>query len=321
MTTQPGNGEPARQVDGAPATSQPGGSKPAPAQEAAIHCQKCGHLNAPQTRKCAKCAADLLPGASFFKRLAMFVISSLLAATCFYYFAVLLKKVEPGGKSSLYLVTLLVFGILLVGNGLIQALRKIPLDERYATRAKRHASLNKLQAIDDYGSAMQSAPKHLVLTYLGERARLFQELGLDGQAADDWRHALVLINERIARATPPAPDLFDQRAGLYKNLGMQDEYKLEMLLYSIEKEKTFKSKANGIAADWQEGLVKGSEDAKRQEFQKLRAGILQDPRFRITAQCKKCRKSVDLDFKLNCPKGKNHLVTNIRPILGKPEPS
>jgi hypothetical protein len=68
-------------------------------------------------------------------------------------------------------------------------------------------------------------------------------------------------------------------------------------------------------------LTKGSEDAKRQEFQNLRAGILQDPKFSITAQCKKCRTTVELDHKLHCPKGARHKVTNIRPVLKKPETS
>lgn len=312
---------PAGEGVGAPAASQPAGSTPARAKEPAIHCQKCKHENVPNAQKCARCGANLLPGAGLAQRLWIFFSATSLAVTCFYFFFINIKKIELGGKPAIYLVGLLIFGILTLGFGLIQSLRKIPLDERYVMRARRHASLNKLQAIADYGSAMQTAPQYLVLNYLVERAKLYQDLGMPGQAASDWQRALAKINDRIARANPPVPDLFKQRAELYKNLDMKDEYALEMLLYSIEKEKTFKFKEDQVASGMQEGFSKGTEDLKRQEFHKLRIGIMQDPKFRIVAECKKCRATVDLDYKLHCTRKTSHRVTNIRPVLRKPDPS
>ena len=290
-------------------------------EQAAIHCHQCKKVNPPQAQKCAGCGANLLPGTSLVQRFVIFVCCTLLAVISFSSVQHLAKKVEPGDKNSIYVVGLLIFGLLILGYGFIQSLRKVPLDERYATRAKRHASLNKLQAIADYSSAMRIAPKHLVLNYLGERAKLEREVGMTEQAMSDWQRALEMVNERIAKANPPVPELFQQRADLHQNLGRPDEHSLDMLAYAIEKEKTLTTKEGELAESWEEGFIKGSEDVKRQELQKLRAGILQDPRFRIIAECKKCHKIVNLDSKLKCPKDKKHKVSNIRPVLRKTGPA
>lgn len=308
---------PAEEVIGAPAANQLAGTKPVEVGGPAIHCHKCKHVNAPDAQKCARCDANLLPGISLGQRFGILVFSTLLAVAIFYAFFMNINKVEAGEKNTLYLVALPIFGVLIFGYGIIKFLRKIPLDERYVNRARRHLSLNKLQTIADYGSAMKTAPQYLVLNYLIERAKLYQDLGMSAEAGLDWQRALEKINDRIAREKPPVPDMFKQRAQLYKNLKMEDEYALEMLLYTIEKEKTLKSKRGHIAEGWEEGLQKGSEDAQRQELQKLRAEIMINQKYKIVGQCKKCHSIVDLDAKLDCTNNSKHHITNINPALRK----
>ena len=312
---------PAEEEIGAPAANQPAGTKPVEAGGPAIHCHKCKHVNAPDAQKCARCGANLLPGTSLGQRFWILVFSTLMAVVIFYAFFMNSNKVEAGGKNALYLVALPIFGVLMFGYGIIKFLRKIPLDERYVNRARRHLSLNKLQTIADYGSAMQTAPQYLVLNYLIERAKLYQDLGMSAEAGLDWQRALEKINDRIARAKPPVPGLFKQRAELYKNLKMEDEYALEMLLYTIEKEKTFKFKRGHIAEGWEEGLKQGSEDAQRNELRKLRAEIMKNQKYGIVGQCKKCKSIVDLDARLDCTNNPKHLIQNISPTLRKIDPS
>ena len=148
-------------------------------------------------------------------------------------------------------------------------LRITPLYERYATRAKRHFELNPWQAIADYGSAIYNAPKTQAFDYLLEKAKLHQGLGMTVEARTDWQQALENINTRIVQSRASI-DLIKQCAEIYKYLGMDDEYAMQMLQYTIDKEKTFKTKPGQIAEGWEEGLQKGSEDAQRQELQKLR---------------------------------------------------
>jgi hypothetical protein len=101
-----------------------------------------------------------------------------------------------------------------------------------------------------------------------------------------------------------------------RDLGMQDEYAMQMLQYTLEKEKTFKTKRSDIAMGWQEGLKKGSEDYHRQELDKLRAEILANPRYKIVAECKQCHSVVDLDASLNCPNNfKHRKIINIHAAL------
>ncbi len=119
--------------------------------------------------------------------------------------------------------------------------RKTPLHERYEIRAKRHASLNPQQAIADYGAAINSAPKPLAFDYLLERAKLSQEQGMTMEARTDWQYALENINARLAKPKAPV-DLKKQHAEIKKCLCMDDEYAMEMLQYTIEKENTFKFK-------------------------------------------------------------------------------
>jgi ribosomal protein L40E len=285
----------------------------------AIHCQKCKHENAPGAKKCSQCGTDLLPGAGIGQRLGVLGSSLFLAVISFFAAFLFFKyNAEWGGKDLIFLLGLIGFGVLLFGFGILWSLRKTPLHERYEIRAKRHVSLNPQQAIADYGAAINSAPKPLAFDYLLERAKLSEKQGMTMEARTDWQYALENINARLAKPKAPV-DLKKQRAEIKKNLGIEDEYAMEMLQYTIEKENTFKFKRGHIAEGWEEGLKQGSEDFQRQELQKLRAEIMKNHKYGVVGQCKKCKSIVDLDARLDCTNNPKHQIKEINPTLRKTE--
>jgi ribosomal protein L40E len=286
-----------------------------------IHCLKCKHENAPGAKKCNQCGTNLLPGTGIGQRFGVFGCSTILVVISFVV-AFLFFRYKPGfgGKDWIYLAGLIFFGVLMFGFGIIWSLSKTPLYEQYATRAKRHTSLNPLQAIADYGSAIDIAPPTQAFNYLLERADFYRGLGMLLEARTDLQHALENINGRMAKSKAPVIDLIKQRAEIYKYLGMEDEYAMEMLLYTIEKEKTFKFKQNDIAMGMEEGFKKGTEDSKRNELQQVRGEIMKNRKYGIVGQCRKCHSIVDLDHKLVCTNNPKHLkITNIIPALRKME--
>jgi tetratricopeptide (TPR) repeat protein len=281
-----------------------------------IYCQKCNHENPPNALKCQNCGKNLLPGVGASQRVAI-LISAIFIATLSIVAAILIYRFKPeiGGKDLLYLLALIGFGAFILLFGLILTFRKTALHERYEMRAKRHVSSNPWQAIADLSSAINMAPQIQAFDYLLERAKLHQELGKKAEAKADWQHALENINQRIA-VPKSSIDLFKQRAEIFDYLGMEDEYALQMLEYTIEKEKTFKTKRKDIAMGWEEGLKKGSEDMQRQELEKLRTEIMTNQRYKIIGHCKKCRLMVDLNARLECTNNAKHQkITDIRPII------
>jgi len=287
--------------------------------EQVIFCQKCKNENAPDATRCSRCGTTLLPGAGVGERLVVF-IGSLIFAMLGFGAAYLFFRFKPefGGKDWIYLAGLIVFGVFVVFVGLFGSLRKIPLHERYGTRAKRHASLNPWQAIADYGSAIKTAQPTQAFDYMLERAKLYQGLGKTVEARADWQGALENINIRL-EAPKASVDLIKQRAEIFRDLGMQDECAMQMLQYTIEKEKTFKSKRSDVAMGWEEGLLKGSDDFNRQELDKIRTEILANPKYKIVGQCKNCHSVVDLGAWLECTNNAKHKkITDMHPIMSEP---
>ncbi len=287
-----------------------------------VHCHKCNHENPPNAIKCQHCGKNLLPGMRASQRLAIF-ISAIFISILSFAAAILIYRFKPeiGGKDLLYLLGLIGFGAFVFLFGLILTFRKTALHERYVMRAKRHVSSNPWQAIADLSSAINIAPQIQAFDYLLERAKLYQGLGKNAEARADWQRVLENINHRIA--SPKASiDLFKQRADIFGYLGMEDEFALQMLEYTIEKEKTFKTKRKDIAMGWEEGLQKGSEDMKRQELEKIRTEIMTNQRYKIIGQCKKCRSMVDLNARLECTNNAKHQkIIDIRPIIRDTNPS
>ena len=280
-----------------------------------IHCQKCKLENPPNAQKCSQCGANLLPGAGMGQRLGILGCSIVLAVISLALaIFVYISKLEIGGKELIYLAGLIIFWVLMFGFGILWSLRKTPRYERYETRAKRHVSLNPWQAIADFGSAIDLAPQANAFDFLRERAKLYQQLGLTSEARADWQHALDNINNRMAKSKAPVIDQKKQRAEIYKILGMEDEYAMEMLQYTIEKEKTFKFKRGDIAMGMEEGFKKGSEDVKRKELQQLRAGIMKNHKYGIVGQCKQCRSIVEINHLLECTNNPKHQkIINVSP--------
>jgi len=284
-----------------------------------IYCQKCKHENAPDATHCSQCGTTLLPGAGVWERIGV-LIGTILLALLSFGGAVLFLRFNPewGLKSLLFLGALIVFGVFSIVYGIFLSLRKIPLHERYGTRAKRHVSLNTWQAIADYGSAIKNAQPTQAFDYMLGRAKLYQGLGKTAEARSDWQGALENINVRMA--VPKASvDLIKQRAEICRDLGMQDEYAIQMLHYTIEKEMTIKTKRSDVAMGWEEGLLKGSDDFNRQELDKIRTEILANPKYKIVGQCKHCRSVVDLTARLECTNNAKHQkITDIHPIMSEP---
>lgn len=289
----------------------------------AIHCQKCKHENAPGAEKCSQCGTNLLPGAGMRQRLGVLGTCWIAAVICFAIAFWLLKYKPEFGVSDLILSGVLIgLGVLSFGVGILLSLRKVPLHERYEIRAKRHVSLNPWQAIIDYGSAISSAPQTQAFDYLLERGKLFQMLAMRMEAMTDWGHALENVNARMAKPKASVIDLKKQRAEVYKYLGKEDEYAMEMLQYTIEKEQTFEFRRGQITEGWEDGLKKGSEDFQRQELQKLRAEIMENHKYGIVGQCKQCKSIVDLDAKLDCTNDSKHRnIASISPTLRTIDPS
>ena len=236
--------------------NQPAQSELSQQRTQTIHCQKCKHENAPDAKKCSQCGTNLLPGAGMGQRLGVFGCTTILAILSLAIaYGVYASKANIGGKGVIYLGGLVLFGVFVFGFGIIWSLRKTPLYERYAARANRHVSLNPMQAVADYGSALNGAPQTQAFEILLARAKLYQGQAMAREAGTDWQHALENINARMAK--PKAPiELNKQRAELYKTMGMADEYALEMLRYTTEKEKTFKFKKDSIAMGVEEDLKK-----------------------------------------------------------------
>lgn len=275
-----------------------------------IHCQKCKHENAPDAQKCSQCNADLLPGMGMRERLIIFGGTILVSVIC-----IALTKFLLHPDIGLWIAVGLGV-VVLIGFGLVALFYKSPLYERYEMRGKRHVKLDPRQAIADYGKAIELAPEIKVFEFLGERAKLFQKQGMAEEARSDWQHALENVSHRITAGKDTDLELHKQRAETYKHLGMQDEYAMEMLGYTIIKEKTLKFEKREIVRDIDSGMKKGVEDVKRNELQKLRRQVMNKRRYGIVGRCAQCGAIVELDDKLDCTNNPKHYrIRDISPII------
>ena len=191
------------------------------------------------------------------ERFAVFSGAILLSAICL---AVTNFMLNP--DIGLWIVAIGVVTILM-GFGLWGLFYKSPVYERYELRAKCHIPLDPQQAIADYGRAIKLAPEEKAFAFLQERAKLFQQQGMAEEAQADWQHALENVNKRIEAVKDSDLELHKSVLISYKHLVMEDEYAMEMLGYTLQKEKTFKFQRNEIVKDINAGAKKGLEDAAR----------------------------------------------------------
>jgi hypothetical protein len=271
-----------------------------------IHCQKCKHQNIPDAKKCDQCGANLLPGAGMRDRFVVLGLAIFVSAIAYFVF-----------KNDMVLRCIsILFGVLVVGFGIFWLFRKTPLYERYETRAKRHLDLDPQQAIADYGTAIDLAPELFAFDLLCARAKLCQRQGMVEDAKSDWQRALENVNHRIAAIKDTDLELHKQRAETYKHLGMQDEYAMEMLGYTIAKELSLKFEKGEIVRDINSGIKKGVEDTKRGQLQHLRGQVMNKRKYGIVGHCAQCGSIVELNQKLECTNNPKHYkITNIKPII------
>ena len=140
--------------------------------------------NAPTEDVCSQCGASLLPGRSVGSRLGSVgggIAAGILSAALVYFFS----QMEEPPPCCLSPEKLALGVIALPIIGIVDALRKTPLHERYAMRARRHVDLDPEQAVADFGQALELAPEKARAALLKERAALYEKLGLEAESVRD----------------------------------------------------------------------------------------------------------------------------------------
>ncbi|MGD8758949.1 MAG: hypothetical protein PVJ07_01705 [Anaerolineales bacterium] len=151
-----------------------------------IHCKKCKSKNPPERQVCHACGSDLLPGEGPADRLGTLIGAIIVSAIAFglaYFSATLpgdLPECLPTSPAAW------IFGALVaLVSGLVAAMRKTPLHERYEKRARRHLELEPEQAVADFTKALEHAPEKKRAALLDERAKLYAKLGMESEATRD----------------------------------------------------------------------------------------------------------------------------------------
>ena len=151
-----------------------------------IQCHKCQSENTADREKCQECGSDLLPGEGLSDRLS-YIVYGIVGGVLSGIVAYLLIKSEIELPDCLLisnqLCLLATIGLPIMG--IVSALRKTPLYQRYATRARRHIELAPEQAIADFSQALELAPEKEQAGLLKERAALHEKLGMEEEATRD----------------------------------------------------------------------------------------------------------------------------------------
>jgi hypothetical protein len=196
--------------------------------------------------------------------------------------------------------------------GIWWSVRRTPLYERYEIRAKNHVKSDPGQAIADYAAAIKLAPELQAFDLLNERAKLCNSHNMPEEAKSDWRRALENINKRITAVKDTDLELHKKRAEVYGHLDMEDEYAMEMLTYTLDKERALGTKKGEIMIPKDRGEVvemgvkKGLDDNKRTDLQKLRAKVISKGKYAIVGYCAQCGSIVTLTSELNCTQNPKH---------------
>lgn len=151
-----------------------------------IQCLKCQSENTADREKCQECGADLLPGEGISDRLSNLVfgiVGGILSGIVAYLMIESDIELPDCLLISPQLCLLTTIGAPIMG--IASALRKTPLYQRYATRARRHIELDPEQAIADFSQALEFAPEKEQAGLLKERATLYEKLGMEKEATRD----------------------------------------------------------------------------------------------------------------------------------------
>ncbi len=240
-----------------------------------ISCQKCKTKNEAGAQKCTQCGANLLPGYSGKERLGVLIACLVVGVLCFASNFFLFQN-----YTYLFRILITLVAVVIAGLGIWWSVRKTPVYERYEIRAKNHVKTDPKQAIADYAEAIKLAPEQQAFDLLNERAKLCNSHNMPDEAKSNWQQALENINQRITAVKDTDLELHKNRAEVYGHLGMEDEYAMEMLTYTLDKERSLGTKKGEImipkgGGDIMEmGVKKGLDDNKRTDLQKLRARVI-----------------------------------------------
>jgi hypothetical protein len=149
-----------------------------------VHCPKCQAENSSAENRCSQCGAGLLPGKGIPERLKSAgggLAAGLFGAALIYVFS----QMEEPPPCCLSPEKLALGVVILPIMGIVDAVRKPPLHERYVMRARRHVDMDPEQAVADFGRALELAPEKTRAALLKERAALYEKLGMEEESVRD----------------------------------------------------------------------------------------------------------------------------------------
>lgn len=161
-----------------------------------VHCDKCKTVNPPDQPQCQNCHRNLLPGTGAVVRLVGLIFSLAVAGLAVWVIYRMYKGFSMP-ELGCFFTSPVFWGLVAIItpiSGLVFALGKTPMHERYLERAKRHLTLDRDQALADLNQAVTLAPEKSRAPILKERAKLLESMGQTTDAARD-RIALLDANQ------------------------------------------------------------------------------------------------------------------------------
>jgi tetratricopeptide (TPR) repeat protein len=165
-----------------------------------IKCINCNNMNESTQTECNKCGETLLPGRSRKERV-INLAKSIVALVLSVILSILSMpsqeitqtnnvtgKTYMGGETCCSCIVVLLFIVFIYYFW--QAIRPIPLHEKYAMRAERQVDIDKEQAEKDYGNAIAISAKNISYRY--KRGILFENNGKLKEALTDYQEAQKL---------------------------------------------------------------------------------------------------------------------------------
>jgi hypothetical protein len=151
-----------------------------------IQCLKCETNNLSTLDTCDACGANLLPGEGVGERIGN-VIAGILGGVIAGVAAYLMIQADIKTPDCWIIspASCMLAAFALPVMGIASALRKTPLYQRYARRARRHIELDIEQAVTDFSLALESSPGDDKAGLLKERAELYEKLGMQEEALRD----------------------------------------------------------------------------------------------------------------------------------------
>ena len=166
----------------------PSGPPPAARGRAAtVHCDRCGTANPADSLRCGRCKTDLLPGERAVVRIG-YLAAGILFAVLGGFLAWRFTVSPPDVLVGVCLTSPVAWALAALGaliGGIVFAIRRTPLHERYAIRARRHVELDADQALADFNQALALAPDKARGEILTKRAGLLTKLGRQDEATRD----------------------------------------------------------------------------------------------------------------------------------------